>query len=128
MCLNMRLKKSKNSLRYFKCVNRCYQKPHWCLKMPSAQYAMLSKKVRILFDIIDISSILRYPYSQMQFLSRVSINLMSVKLCFYCKAVISTVKKTDGTVVYVNEVPPPSPTSSLSQISRDTQTSANETD
>lgn len=45
-------------------------------------------------------------------------HLMSVKICFYCKALIHSVKKFDGTVLY--EVPLISP--SVSQVSRDTQT------
>lgn len=34
---------------------------------------------------------------------------MSVKLCFYCKTLITRVQKLDGTVLYVNEPPPDSP-------------------
>lgn len=47
---------------------------------------------------------------------------MSVKLCFYCKALVTKVERTDGTVLYVNEVPSPS----SSRISRDTQTADEE--
>lgn len=43
---------------------------------------------------------------------------MSVKLCFYCKALITKVQQTDGTILYVNEIPSPS----SSRVSRDTQT------
>lgn len=50
-------------------------------------------------------------------------HLMSVKLCFYCKTLITSVKKLDGTVLYVNEL---SPTGS--RVSRDTQTSEPEVD
>ena len=32
-------------------------------------------------------------------------HLMSVKLCFYCKTFISTVKKMDGTIIFETEVP-----------------------
>lgn len=45
---------------------------------------------------------------------------MSVKLCFYCKALITLVKKYDGTVLFVNEPP------TSSRVSRDTQTSDND--
>lgn len=30
---------------------------------------------------------------------------MSVKLCFYCKAFITSVKKLDGIILYANEAP-----------------------
>lgn len=54
-------------------------------------------------------------------------HLMSVKLCFYCKAFITLVKKTDGTVLYTNESSPSSRTDSMnievtSTSNRDTQT------
>lgn len=39
---------------------------------------------------------------------------MSVKLCFYCKTFIETVKKIDGTIIFENEAPPdPSPDASV---------------
>lgn len=44
-------------------------------------------------------------------------HLMSVKLCFYCKALIQRVKNYDGTLLYVSEVP-------STRTSRDTQTSS----
>ena len=30
---------------------------------------------------------------------------MSVKLCFYCKTFITTVRKMDGTIIFENEAP-----------------------
>jgi hypothetical protein len=32
---------------------------------------------------------------------------MSVKLCFYCKAHVTAVRKFDGTVIYTSEPPTP---------------------
>lgn len=37
-------------------------------------------------------------------------HLMSVKLCFYCKTFISTVKKLDGTIIFEEEAMPELPT------------------
>lgn len=47
-------------------------------------------------------------------------HLMSVKLCFYCKAFVTEVKKLDGTIIYENDAP--SITPSETHITRDTQT------
>jgi Kip1 ubiquitination-promoting complex protein 1 len=38
-------------------------------------------------------------------------HLMSVKLCFYCKTHIISVRKYDGTVIYTSEPPSSPPTS-----------------
>lgn len=54
-------------------------------------------------------------------------HLMSVKLCFYCKALITLVKTYDDRILYVNE-PELSPSPSEPRIPLDTQTSNNETD
>lgn len=36
-------------------------------------------------------------------------HLMSVKLCFYCKTFISTVRKLDGTIIFEEEALPELP-------------------
>lgn len=51
---------------------------------------------------------------------------MSVSLCFYCKALITKVKKTDGTVIHVNEEESVSPVDSI--VSIEIEASADDAD